>query len=120
MPPRRRQDSLRLTRDSISAKRLQPLPVYSLFSSSILQCAINAPKIWLAELLAIGPEPMFERAKAKGLVVPLPHYKIYVYGASTAGLTPRSWGTIRRFWELYFAAAGAELVVYSTECEVER
>ena len=71
-------------------------------------------------LLDIGPERMFERAKAKGLLVPLPHYKIYVYGASTAGLTPRSWGTIRRFWEIYFAAAGAELFAYSAECEVER
>jgi len=65
------------------------------------------------------PERMVERAKAKGLLVPLSHYKIYVYGASTLGLTPRSWGTIKRFWEMYFAAAGAELISYSEECNPE-
>ena len=74
----------------------------------------------MPELLDIGPERMFERVKANGLLVPLPRYKIYVYGASTVGLTPRSWGTGKRFWEIYFAAAGAELVTYSAECEVER
>lgn len=71
-------------------------------------------------LLGIGPVRMLERAKADGLVVPLPRYKIYVYGASTAGLTPRSWATIKKFWEGYFAAGGAELVTYSEECEVGR
>lgn len=61
---------------------------------------------------------MLERAKAHGLLVPLAHYKIYVYGASVAGLTPRSWTTIRRFWQLYFAAAGADVVAYSPVCDV--
>jgi hypothetical protein len=74
----------------------------------------------MPELLDIGPERMFERARANGLLVPLPRYKVHVYGASTAGLTPRSWGTIRKFWEIYFAAAGAELVTYSAECDVHR
>ena len=71
-------------------------------------------------LLEIGPERMLERVKANGLLVPLPRYKIYIYGASTGGLAPRSWRTIRRFWEIYFGAAGAELTTYSAECEVER
>jgi len=72
------------------------------------------------ELLEIGPERMFEKAKTAGLVVPLPHYKIYVCGASTVGLSPRSWQTIKRFWEMYFTAAGATLVSYTTESPVRR
>jgi hypothetical protein len=74
----------------------------------------------MPQLLEIGPERMLERAKANGLLVPMPHYKIYVYGASPAGLTPHSWMTIKRFWEIYFEAAGAGLGIYSTECEVQR
>jgi hypothetical protein len=74
----------------------------------------------MPELLGIGPERMLERAKASGLLVPLAHYTVHIYGASPAGLTPRSWMTIRRFWEIYFAAAGADLVTYSIASEVER
>jgi hypothetical protein len=74
----------------------------------------------MPKLIDLGPERMFERAKMNGLVVPLPHYRVYVYGASTAGLTPRAWMTMKRFWELYFAAAGAELVAYSSECDAGR
>jgi len=80
----------------------------------------ETPEFPMPKLLEVGPERMLEQAKANGLVVPLPHYKIRVYGASAAGLTPRSWVTIRRFWEVYFALAGAELVTYSAECDVER
>ncbi len=68
-------------------------------------------------LLQTGPERMFERAKAAGFVVPLPHYDVYVYGAATNGLAPEPWMVIRRFWETYFSAAGAHLVLYSSECE---
>ncbi|MFZ1005912.1 MAG: hypothetical protein WAN65_03690 [Candidatus Sulfotelmatobacter sp.] len=74
----------------------------------------------MPRLLDIGPERMLERAKMNGLVVPLSGYRIHVYGASTAGLTPRAWMTIKRFWELYFSATGAELVTYSITCELER
>ena len=73
----------------------------------------------MPQLLEIGPERMLERAKASGLLVPLTRYKIYVYGASPAGLTPHSWMTIKRFWGMYFEAAGAELTAYSPECEIE-
>ena len=73
----------------------------------------------MPQLIELGPERMLERAKANGLLVPLPRHKIYVYGASFAGLTPHSFLTIKRFWEAYFAAAGAELVTYSTECDVQ-
>jgi hypothetical protein len=71
-------------------------------------------------LLAIGPEQMLERAKTNGILVPMNGYKIYIYGASPSGLTPQAWVTIKRFWTLYFAAAGAELVSYSAECDVQR
>jgi hypothetical protein len=74
----------------------------------------------MPELLEIGPERMLERVKATGILVPLSHYKIYVYGASASGLTPRSWNAIKRFWQMYFAAAGAELIDYSMECNVQR
>jgi hypothetical protein len=71
-------------------------------------------------LLAAGPEKMIERAKASGLIVPLARYRVYVIGASPAGLTPQVWNALRTFWTLYFRAAGAELVSYSAECSVER
>jgi hypothetical protein len=74
----------------------------------------------IPSLIAIGPEQMLERAKANGLLVPMMGYKIHVYGASPSGLTPQVWVTIRRFWTMYFAAAGAELVSYSAECELQR
>ena len=74
----------------------------------------------IPQLLEIGPERMLERAKTGGFVVPLPHYQIHIYGASAAGLTPRSWNTIKRFWQMYSATAGAELVDYSMECNVQR
>jgi hypothetical protein len=74
----------------------------------------------MPRLLEIGPENMLERAKTTSLLVPLHGYSIYIYGASTNGLTAHSWETVRRFWELYFAAAGATLVTYSTQCEIGR
>jgi hypothetical protein len=80
----------------------------------------ETPEFPMPKLIEIGPERMFERVKANGLVVPLLRYEIRIYGASTAGLTPRSWATIRRFWEMYFVAAGARLVSYSTECDAQR
>jgi hypothetical protein len=63
---------------------------------------------------------MLERAKANRLIVPLKEYKVYVYGASPNGLSPQEWEAIKKFWELYFAAAGAELVSYSAECNAGR
>ncbi len=74
----------------------------------------------MPQLIEIGPERMLERARASGLLLPMPHYKIYVDGASPAGLTPHSWMTMKRFWEVYFEAAGTDLVIYPTECDVQR
>ena len=71
-------------------------------------------------LLGMGPERMLERAKADGLLVPLKGYTIYIQGASSNGLSPQAWRTIKRFWELYFDAAGAHVASYSTECDVVR
>ena len=62
---------------------------------------------------------MIERTKANGLLVPLAGYRVYVIGASPAGLSPQAWNGLRTFWTLYFREAGAELVSYSAECSVE-
>ena len=71
-------------------------------------------------LLPTGPQEMVARAKANGLIAPLPGYKIHVLGASPAGLSPQAWNTLKAFWTLYFREAGAELVSYSAECNVDR
>ena len=71
-------------------------------------------------LLGMGPERMLERAKADGLLVPLTGYTIYIQGASPSGLSPQAWLRVKKFWELYFDAAGARMISYSTECDVAR
>jgi hypothetical protein len=80
----------------------------------------ESPNLNVPPLLPTGPEKMLERAKAKGLIVPFAGYKVYVIGASPAGLSPQTWNTLRTFWTIYFREAGAELVSYSAECSVER
>jgi hypothetical protein len=59
-------------------------------------------------LLPRGPEKMIERAKANGLLVPLTGYRVYVVGASPAGLSPQTWNALKTFWTMYFREAGAE------------
>jgi hypothetical protein len=59
---------------------------------------------------------MIKDAKEEGLLLSLKGYKIHVTGASTRGLSPQAWNTVRRFWELYFEASGADLVSYSVDC----
>jgi hypothetical protein len=71
-------------------------------------------------LIGLGPQQMLERAKANGLIVPLSGYKVYIYGVSPLGLTSQMWLRLRTFWTLYFSAAGAELVSYSAESDVQR
>ena len=71
-------------------------------------------------LLPAGPEKMIERARANGLIVPLARYRIYVIGASPAGLTPQTWNALRTFWTLYFREAGSALFTYSAESSVDR
>jgi hypothetical protein len=66
-----------------------------------------------------GPEGMLDRAKANGHIVPLTGYKIYVCGAAASGLTPQTWTAVKKFWNAYFSAAGAELELYSVECNTD-
>ena len=80
----------------------------------------ESPNLNMPALLPAGPEKMIERVKANGLMVPLAGYRVYVIGASPAGLNPQTWNALRTFWTLYFRKAGAELVSYSAECSVER
>ena len=74
----------------------------------------------MPELIELGSQRMLERAKAEGLIVSLKGYKIHVCGASTAGMTPKEWTTLKIFWTDYFVAAGAELIQYSTDLGVKR
>ena len=80
----------------------------------------ETPSFPMPTLLGSGPERMMEYVKANGLLVPLSGYTIHIQGASPSGLSPQAWLTIKRFWELYFAATGAQLVTYSAESNVER
>jgi len=66
----------------------------------------------------IGPERMLERAKSDGLLVLLQGYTIHVQGASPNGLSLQAWVTVKKFWDMYFVATGAQLVEYSSECGV--
>jgi hypothetical protein len=74
----------------------------------------------MPELIEMGPESMLERAKANGLLVPLNGYRVHVLGASPSGLSPQLWTILKRFWTIYFSAAGADLVSYSVDCTAER
>ena len=67
-------------------------------------------------LIADRPEQMLERAKVNGLLVPLDGYQIYIHGVSPSGLSAREWNKVKAFWERYFEAVGAKLLVYSPEC----
>ena len=80
----------------------------------------ETPGFPMPALLGTGPERMLERVKTDGLLVPLHGYTIHVQGASPTGLTPQAWLTAKRFWEMYFAAAGAELISYSAGCNPTR
>jgi hypothetical protein len=71
-------------------------------------------------LIPTGVEKMMQVARANGMIVPLAGYRVYIYGASTMGLSPEAWNTIKAFWVAYFRAAGAELVVYSSEAVIDR
>lgn len=71
-------------------------------------------------LVATGSTKMIEYVKQQGLLVPMSGYRVYVYGATTMGMTPQTWNRVKEFWQRYFREAGAELVVYSAETTVER
>jgi hypothetical protein len=104
--------------DSYSTPDTPPLPSRTIW---IFSDMVNETQTFpIPTLVQIGPERMLVRARAKGLLVPLKGYKIYVRGASPSGLSPQAWITIRDFWKMYFLACGAELVSYSAEPDAER
>jgi hypothetical protein len=80
----------------------------------------ETPEFRMPALIPTGPEGMLQRAKSNQLVVPLTGYRIHVLGASTAGLNPHAWNSVKKFWTLYFQATGAELISYSAEARSER
>lgn len=49
----------------------------------------------MPDLIELGPKQVSEHARANGLIVPLKGYRIYVYGASTSGLKPQNWMTVK-------------------------
>lgn len=80
----------------------------------------ETPALPMPALLPGGADKLLEQARANGLVVPLKGYRIHVAGASTRGLSPQAWSTVKEFWAAYFRTAGAELVSYSAEAAVRR
>ena len=74
----------------------------------------------MPKLLDLGAKQMLERAKSAILIAPVKGYRIYIYGASTAGLTAQTWVTLKEFWIGYLSVAEADLVVYSGESDIER
>lgn len=71
-------------------------------------------------LIDQGSPEMLDRARANGLIVPLNGYRVHVDGASTTGLTPKAWSTVKDFWINYFASVGAKLVSYNADISVGR
>ena len=59
-------------------------------------------------VIETGPDRMMERSRDSGLLVPLNGYRVYIYGASPGGLTLQEWAILKRFWTMYFSAAGAQ------------
>lgn len=49
----------------------------------------DSANVNMPPLMPTGPEAMFARSKASGLIVPLHGYQIHVIEASPSGLTPR-------------------------------
>ena len=100
-----------------NADRSQAIPKTIWIFSDMMNETKNFP---MPDLVAIGPEQMFERAKANGLLLSLEGYRVYVYGVSTTGLTPQTWAAAKKFWTIYFDAVGAELIIYSAACDGAR
>ena len=73
----------------------------------------------MPELVGLGAQPMLERAKDEGLLMPLKGYKVHVCGALTTGMSPKVWSVVKGFWSAYFPAAGAELTTYSADADCD-
>ncbi len=101
--------------DAASASAKLPKDIY-IFTDGINHTgAFNMPA-----LIPTGADNMLIFARNNNMLVPLAGYRVHVYGASTLGLSPFAWNTIKSFWTAYFRAAGAELVIYSSEANIER
>lgn len=71
----------------------------------------------MPELVELGAQQMLDRARTEGLLVPLKSYSVHVCGASTTGMSPKEWITVKEFWTAYLATAGADLISYSAEVQ---
>ncbi len=105
--------------------------IHTMFESGALAASKVSNTIWIFSdmmnesaqflmpaLLPAGATAMLQRAKAQKLIVPLPGYQVHVVGASTSGLSPQQWNTVKQFWTEYFREAGANLVTYAAETDV--
>lgn len=77
----------------------------------------DTPTLTMPKLIALGSDELLETARQRELIVPLLGYKVRVFGASTRGLSPQEWKTVKAFWRDYFRAARAELVNYSVDAK---
>jgi hypothetical protein len=78
----------------------------------------ETPAFNMPALLPTGVENMLSLARANRLVVPLPGVRVYMWAA--AAPNAEAYAATKAFWSAYLKAAGAELVVYSTEASVFR
>jgi hypothetical protein len=67
----------------------------------------------------IETERELKRARELGLVANLNGASVYVLGANSSGRTVLYWQSLRRFWEEYFRAAGADLRAFTSLREIK-
>jgi hypothetical protein len=79
----------------------------------IMDMLLEGPDVDMRKLLGNGPEHMLDHVVAAGLLVPLDGLRLHFFGAVPARLTREERMQLLRFWRMYLASTGAELVTFS-------
>jgi hypothetical protein len=58
---------------------------------------------------------LLERTEKKGLIPDLKGVKVFVFGVHAIGKSAVYWESIRRYWQMYFKKAGADLITFTME-----
>jgi hypothetical protein len=67
------------------------------------------------EKIALEGDTVLKSLKAEGLIPDMTGIEVYVMGASTAGVDPKTWRGVKGFWVRYFEKTGACLKTYSIQ-----